>query len=113
MLSCAWKVPFSTAALRIDGKPQREIIDGKQVGHVGTIALGINNKGCVDIAHANGVTKLSKHLDIKHKYLQQQVMAGHVPLTQISTAGQEANFLTKPLKRTRFTRACAALHLTR
>jgi hypothetical protein len=68
-LSCAWKVSFSTAALRIDDKPQREIFDGKQVEHVGLMALGIDNKGCVDIAHANGVTKLSKHLDIKHKYL--------------------------------------------
>jgi hypothetical protein len=53
---------------RIDDKPQLEIIDGKQVERIGTIALGIDNKGCVDIAHANGVTKLSKHLDIKHKY---------------------------------------------
>jgi hypothetical protein len=111
-LSCAWKVPFSTAALRIDDKPQREIIDGKEVERIGTIALGIDNKGCVDFAHANGVTKLSKHLDIKHKYLQQQVKAGHVRLTQISTADQKADFLTKPLKRTLFTRACAALHLT-
>jgi hypothetical protein len=101
-----------TAALRIDVKPQREIIDGKQVELIGTIALGIDNKLCVDIAHANVVTKLSKHLDIKHKYLQQQVKAGHVRLTQISTAGQKAHFLTKPLKRTLFTRACAALHLT-
>jgi hypothetical protein len=40
-LSCAWKVPFSIAALRIDDKPQREIIDGKQVERIGTIALGI------------------------------------------------------------------------
>jgi hypothetical protein len=75
-LSCAWKVPFSTAALRIDNKPQREIIDGKKVEHIGTIALSIGNKGCVDIAHANGVTKLSKHLDIKHKYHQHQIKAG-------------------------------------
>jgi hypothetical protein len=99
-LSCAWKVPFSTAALRVDDKLQREIIDGKRVERIGTIALGIYNKGCVDIAHANGMTKLSNHLDIKHKYLQQQVKAGYVRLTQISTADQKADFLTKPLKRT-------------
>jgi hypothetical protein len=43
-LSCAWKVPFSTAALRIDDKPQREIIDGKQVEGIGTIASGLDNK---------------------------------------------------------------------
>jgi hypothetical protein len=111
-LRCAWKVPFSTAALRIDDKPQREIIVGKQVERIGTIALGIDNKGCMVIAHANGVTKLSKHLDIKRKYLQQQVKTGHVRLTQISTADQKDDFLIKPLKRTLFTRACAALHLT-
>jgi hypothetical protein len=43
-------------SLRIDDKAQREIIYGKPVEHVGTIALGIDNKGCVGIAHANGVT---------------------------------------------------------
>jgi hypothetical protein len=31
---------------------------------------------------------------------------------KISTADQKADFLTKPLKHTLFTRACAALHLT-
>jgi hypothetical protein len=111
-LSCSWKVPYSTTSLCIDDKPQREIKDGKQAERIGTIDLGIDNKGCVDIAHANGVTTLSKHLDIKHKYLQQQVKAGHVRLTQISTADQKADFLIKPLKRTLFTRACAVLHLT-
>jgi hypothetical protein len=74
--------------------------------------LGIDNKGCVDIAHGNGVTKLSKHLDIEHKYLQQQVKAGHVRLTQISTAYQKTDILTKPLKRTLFTREFAALYPT-
>jgi hypothetical protein len=37
---------------------------------------------------------------------------GHVRLTQTSTADQKADFLTMPLKRTLFTRACAALNLT-
>jgi hypothetical protein len=31
MFSCAWKVPFITAALLIDNKPQREIIDGNKL----------------------------------------------------------------------------------
>jgi hypothetical protein len=73
--------------------------------------LGIEKTGCVDMVHANGVTKLSKHLDINHKYLQQLIKAGHVRL--ISTADQKADLLTKPLKRTLFTRACAALYFTR
>jgi hypothetical protein len=103
---------ISTEVSSLAADNKREIIDGKQVERIGTIALGIDNKGCVDIAHANGVTKLSKHLEVKHKYLQQQVSAGHVRLTQISNADQKADFLTKPLNRTLFTRACAALLLT-
>jgi hypothetical protein len=110
-LSYAWKVPFSTAAHRIDDKLQREIIDGKQVERIGTIALGIENKGCVDFAHANGVTKLSKHLDIKHKYLQQQVKAGHVRLTQISTADQKADFLTAEAYPLHASMRCTSPHL--
>jgi hypothetical protein len=111
--SCAWKVPFSTAALRIDDKPQREIIDGKQVGRIGTIALGIDNKGCVDIAHANGVTKLSKSISTSSTNIfsnrSRQNMSDS-PKTALQT--KKADFLTKPPKHTLFTRACAALHLT-
>jgi hypothetical protein len=112
-LAHAWHAPFTSTALRIDDKPRVETIDGAVVTHAGTPALGIDNKGCVDIGNANGVTKVSKHLDIKDKYLQQQVKAGKLRVTQVGTADQKADFLTKPLKHTLFKRACNMLHLHR
>jgi hypothetical protein len=112
-LTHAWNAPSTSTALIIDEKPCVEIIDGAVVTHAGTPALGIDNKGCVDIENSNGVTKVSKHLDIKDKYPQQQVKAGKLRVTQVGTADEKADFLTKPLKRTLFERACNMLHLHR
>jgi hypothetical protein len=57
--------------------------------------------------------KTEQDIDIKHYYLQQQVKADLFRFTQISTADQKPDFLTEPLKRPLFTRAGAALHITR
>jgi hypothetical protein len=36
--------------------------------------LGIDNKGCIDITHANGMEKLSKHIDIKYNISGNRLM---------------------------------------
>jgi hypothetical protein len=59
-----------------------------------------------------GPTKRTKHIDVKHHYLQQQVATNAFRLQQISTADKLADFLTKPLKRVLFQHACKLLHLT-
>jgi hypothetical protein len=53
----------------LDDKPKAELPDGVNVEHLSTIARGTDNKGCVVVGKANGVTKLNKHLDIKNKYV--------------------------------------------
>jgi hypothetical protein len=105
----AWYVPpLSPISLRIDDKPAR---DATGIILPQTIAIGIDNKGAIDMARLEGPTKRTKHIDIKHHYLQ-QVASNAFRLQQISTADQMADFLTKPLKRVLFQRACKLLHLT-
>jgi hypothetical protein len=44
-LSCAWRVPFSTAALRIYDKPQRENIDGNRLSTSAKLLWASISKG--------------------------------------------------------------------
>lgn len=61
--------------------------------------LSLENKGALDMAHASGPTKRTKHIDFKHHYIQEQVHTRALPLRQIPTAAQLADIFTKPLKR--------------
>jgi hypothetical protein len=106
---CAWYVPsLSPISLRIDDKPPP---DATGIILPQTISLGIDNNGAIDMARCEGPTKRTKHIDVKHHYLQ-QVASNAFRLQQISTADQLADFLTKPLKRVLFQRACKLLYLT-
>jgi hypothetical protein len=61
-----------------------------------TIALGIDNKGSIDMGRSEGPTKRTKRIDVKHRYLQQQVATNVFRLQQISTTDQKADFLFRP-----------------
>jgi hypothetical protein len=51
------------------------------------------------MARSEGPTKRTKHIDVKHYYLQQQVSTNVFRLQQISATDQKADFLTKPLNK--------------
>ena len=57
------------------------------------------------MAHINGPSNRTKHLDVRHFYIQQQVLARVLRLTQVPTSEQWADFLTKALCRVLFQRA--------
>jgi hypothetical protein len=100
---------LSPICFRIDDKPTRDVTG---IILPQTIALGIDNKIAIDMARFEGPTKLIKHIDVNHHSLQQQVASNAFRLQQISTTDQMAEFLTKPLQRILFQRACKLLHLT-
>lgn len=62
------------------------------------------NKGVFDISHINLPSKRTKHLDVRHFYLQQKVLARALRLTQFPTSKQWAYFLTKVIGRVPFQR---------
>jgi hypothetical protein len=68
-------------------------------------ALHVDNKGAIDIAHAHGLTKRTKHPDVRHHYLQQCVACKVLRMRPCTTDAQLADCLTKPLGRVRFLQA--------
>jgi hypothetical protein len=68
--------------------------------------------GAINMARCEGPTKRTKHIDVQHHYLQEQVASNAFRLQQVSTADQMADFITKPLKHVLFQCAFKLLHLT-
>jgi hypothetical protein len=73
--------------------------------------LRIDNKGALDMALANGPAKRTKHIDVKHHYIQQQSSNQNLKLVQIPSADQKADIFTKPLARFQFIHNIARLNL--
>jgi hypothetical protein len=69
------------------------------------VALHVDNKGTIDMAHAHGPTKRTQRLDVRHHYLQQCVARKVLRLKQCTTDGQLADCLTKLLGRVKFLQA--------
>lgn len=91
------------ASLRIDDKPATKYHDRHIVVDTrNDLNLLIDNKGAFDIAHTNAPSKRTKHLDLRHFYIQQQVHTGVIKLTQVPSTEQKADFLTKPVGRVLF-----------
>ena len=91
------------ASLKIDNKPSTkchnvEIITNSNY----ELHLLVDKKGAFDIAHSYGPSKRTKHLDVRHHYIQQQINEGVISMTLVPTTEQEADFLTKPVGRKLF-----------
>jgi Reverse transcriptase (RNA-dependent DNA polymerase) len=61
--------------------------------------LRVDNQGAIAMAHANGPTSRSKHIDIAHHFINEQVRANVIAVKKVSTSNQKADFLTKNLTR--------------
>jgi hypothetical protein len=64
--------------------------------------LRIDNKGAVDMASASGLTKRTKHIDVKYHYIQQQIKSNILTLVQVPSSEQKADIFTKALPRVQF-----------
>ena len=115
-LTIAWRIKLvnDTPTLRIDDKQYRAQPGyQKQTNDVPgypALSLRIDNKGAIDVAHANGPTKRTKHVDVRYHYVQQQVRRGELRLEQVPTTEQRSDFLTKALRRVLFNRACNGMN---
>lgn len=97
----SWNVPpaNATATLRVDEKPYIS-----QPNHLKTtndpldqptFALKVDNKGAIDISHAAGPKKRTKHIDFKYHSVQQKVRGKALSLEKVLTLDQRADFLKK------------------
>jgi predicted N-formylglutamate amidohydrolase len=59
------------------------------------VALHVDNKGAIHMAHDLGTTKRTKHLDVRHRSLQQRVARKVLRIRQCTTDAQLGDSLTK------------------
>jgi hypothetical protein len=64
--------------------------------------LHIDNSGAIAMSTSNGPTRRSKHVDIQHHFLNEQVQAGVIRPTNVPIAEQKADLFTKPLAKSKF-----------
>lgn len=64
--------------------------------------LHIDNSGAISMIQANGPTRRSKHVDIKHHAVNERARLGIIVPTKVHTTQQKADFLTKCLHRVKF-----------
>ena len=64
--------------------------------------LHIDNTGAIEMILADGPTRRSKHIDIKHHSINERARLGIIEPTKIHTSQQKADIFTKGLARTKF-----------
>jgi hypothetical protein len=107
-LSDDLRVPLvkRSTTLAIDDKPAATYHNGVVItDDRPDVALDVDNKGAIDMAHAHGPTKRTKHLDVGHHYLQQCVARKVLRMRQCTTDAQLADCLAKALGRVKFLQA--------
>ena len=64
--------------------------------------LHIDNSGAICMIQANGPTRRSKHIDIKHHAVNERARRGVIVPTKVHATQQKADFFTKCLSRVKF-----------
>lgn len=78
-------------------------LDGIEPGGASsTILLKGNNQGSIALLHNPIFHARTKHIDIQHHYIQDEVATKKIKLTYVPTAEMIADGLTKPLTHTKF-----------
>lgn len=67
-----------------------------KIAHSPQIPIYQDNKSTIIIATCGGNFKRTKHMLIRHKFVEDQVKRGNISLKYISTKKMPADFLTKP-----------------
>ena len=64
--------------------------------------IQVDNKGAIDIANGEAVTKRSKHIEVRFHMVQDLVKKGKIRLTYVPSGKNAADGLTKPLSNERY-----------
>ena len=72
-----------------------------------------DNSGSIKLASNPEFHRRTKHIDIKHHYIRQLLTSNVVTIEYISTEKNNADFLTKPLPVTSFSKFRSSIGLTR
>jgi hypothetical protein len=67
-----------------------------------TVLIRIDSKGAMDFAINAQFSKRTKHIDIRHYFIQDHLEKGDISLEWVPTEDITADILTKPLDQKRF-----------
>ena len=73
--------------------------------------LQVDNSAAVKLAQNPEFHRRTKHIDLKNLFIREKVTDGTVDITQISTADQVADMMTKPLDKSRLKYLCDCIGL--
>ena len=95
-----------TATLMIDDKPSTKYHDGNIIkNEANDLHILVDNKGAFDIANSYGPSKRTKHMAVRHHYIQHQINKKIIRISLVPTTEQLADFLTKRVGRILFQNA--------
>ncbi|GKD53677.1 copia protein [Tanacetum coccineum] len=66
------------------------------------IPIMCDNKGAIDLSKNPVQHSRTKHIEIRHHFLRDNVQKGNIPIEKVSSEDNIADILTKPLKRKPF-----------
>ncbi|GJZ28626.1 retrovirus-related pol polyprotein from transposon TNT 1-94 [Tanacetum coccineum] len=66
------------------------------------IPIMCDNKGAIDLSKNPVQHSRTKHIEIRHHFLRDNVQKGHISIEKVSSVDNIADILTKPLKRESF-----------
>nr|GEX53016.1 copia protein [Tanacetum cinerariifolium] len=66
------------------------------------VPIMCDNKGTIDLSKNPVQHSRTKHIEIRHHFLRDNVQKGHISIEKVSSIDNIANILTKPLKRESF-----------
>ena len=80
-----------------DGSPTINVLRGE-----GTIALKGDNQSAIALANNPVLHSRTKHIDIQHYFIRNEVLEGRIDLTYVPTEDMIADGLTKTLMHVKF-----------
>ncbi|GKD53291.1 hypothetical protein Tco_1286678 [Tanacetum coccineum] len=66
------------------------------------VPIMCDNKGAIDLSKNPVQYSRTKHIEIRHHFLRDNVQKGHISIEKVSSIDNIADILTKPLKRESF-----------
>nr|GEV40474.1 copia protein [Tanacetum cinerariifolium] len=66
------------------------------------VPIMCDNKGAIDLSKNSVQHSRTKHIEIRHHFLRNNVQKGHIPIEKVSSVENITDILTKPLKRESF-----------
>ncbi|GJW39838.1 hypothetical protein Tco_0065683 [Tanacetum coccineum] len=73
------------------------------------IPVMCDNKGAIDLREDSMQHSRTKHIEIRHHFLRDNVQKGNISIKKVSSKDNIADILTKPLKRKPFNYLCLGL----